>query len=77
MSASKIVLGMPLYGHGFVLRNPDNHGFYDDATSACPPGPYTEEPGTWGYNEVTIVESLCYLIFYQLDTLLCFCPVDL
>ena len=49
---SKLILGMPLYGHGFTLNDPSKHGFYDLAYQPIPAGPYTQQAGTWGYNEV-------------------------
>jgi len=51
-SPSKLILGMPLYGHGFTLSNSNKNGLYEPAYQAIPAGPYTGEAGTWGYNEV-------------------------
>lgn len=43
---------MGLYGRGFLLSDPNNNGLYADAPQPISAGPYTREPGTWGYNEV-------------------------
>lgn len=51
-SPSKLILGMPLYGHGFTLNDPDKHGLYELAYQGSPAGPYTQQTGTLGYNEV-------------------------
>lgn len=49
---SKLILGMGLYGRGFVLNNPADNGFYAGANQPITAGPYTREAGIWGYNEV-------------------------
>ena len=49
---SKLILGMALYGHGYTLDDPNRHDLYDPASQPIPAGPYTQQPGTWGYNEV-------------------------
>lgn len=51
-SKEKIVMGMGLYGHGFTLNDPNQHGLYAPAYQAIPAGPYTGEAGTWGFNEI-------------------------
>lgn len=43
---------MPLFGHGFILNNPANNGLYEIAYQGISAGPYTQQSGTWGYNEV-------------------------
>ncbi|KZS05680.1 Chitotriosidase-1 [Daphnia magna] len=53
---SKIIMGMPLYGRGFVLDNAAVNGFYAPAALPIPEGPYTRQNGTWGYNEVNLRE---------------------
>ena len=45
---------MPLYGRGYTLNDPSKNGFYDSASQPIPAGPYTQQPGTWGYNEVCL-----------------------
>jgi len=49
---AKLILGMPLYGHGFTLNDANKHDLYDLANQPIPAGPFTQQPGTWGYNEI-------------------------
>jgi len=49
---SKLVLGMGTYGRGFLLDDVSNNGLYAPAANPIQAGPYTREPGIWGYNEV-------------------------
>jgi len=49
---SKLILGMPLYGRGWIIANSEINGFYAAATDGLPSGPYTREKGFWGYNEI-------------------------
>lgn len=48
----KINMGMALYGRGFTLDDPKQHGLYAPAKEGIKMGPYTRQDGTWGYNEV-------------------------
>ncbi|EDS25631.1 chitotriosidase-1 [Culex quinquefasciatus] len=50
--ASKLNLGMPLYGRTFTLASASNNGVGAPVTGAGVPGPYTQEPGYVGYNEI-------------------------
>jgi chitinase len=51
---AKLVLGLPLYGRIFKLRNPaGNIGFRNGSEGAGMQGPYVQEAGLWGYNEVS------------------------
>ncbi|KAJ8680394.1 hypothetical protein QAD02_016181 [Eretmocerus hayati] len=54
----KLVLGVPLYGRSFKLDNPSMNGIGAPASQGANPGPYTNEPGMLGYNE--ICENLKY-----------------
>jgi len=48
----KIVMGMPLYGRGFVLNDTEENGLYCGAHAGIPSGPYTRQDGIWGYQEI-------------------------
>ncbi|XP_066964001.1 chitinase-3-like protein 1 [Macrobrachium rosenbergii] len=48
----KLVMGIPLYGRTWTLDDPDQHDFYAPASRPGIRGPYTEEPGYLGYNEI-------------------------
>jgi GH18 family chitinase len=51
---SKLVLGLPLYGRIFKLQNTEcGVGVQKDSDGAGMQGPYVQEPGFWGYNEVS------------------------
>jgi chitinase len=50
--ANKLVLGMGSYGRGWLLDDQAINGFYAPANALIDAGPYTREPGIWGYNEV-------------------------
>lgn len=49
-------MGMALYGRGFTLDDPAQHGLYAPAKDGIKMGPYTRQDGTWGYNEVTLFQ---------------------
>lgn len=49
----KLVLGMGLYGRSFTLQKAENHGLNASAPQKGRAGPYTREPGSLGYNEVS------------------------
>lgn len=50
--ANKIILGMPLYGRGFSLKDPKKNGLDVPVTGKSIAGQFTREPGMMGYNEV-------------------------
>jgi chitinase len=52
----KVAMGVAFYGHSFILQNPSNHGLNDPTQAPSDPGPYTDNLGSLGYNEV---ESEC------------------
>ncbi|KAK3932974.1 Acidic mammalian chitinase, partial [Frankliniella fusca] len=54
---SKVVLGVPFYGHTWTLRDPSNAGVYAAASGPGRAGPYTREAGTIGYNEVCVQQD--------------------
>jgi chitinase len=52
---NKLVLGLPLYGRIFELKNPkEGVGFQKESVGAGMLGPYVQERGFWGYNEVSL-----------------------
>ncbi|XP_023225350.1 probable chitinase 10 [Centruroides sculpturatus] len=48
----KLVLGMPLYGRSFTLKDANKHGLGAYATGPGTAGPVTGEGGMLGYNEI-------------------------
>ncbi|GAB6032464.1 Chitinase 2, variant 2 [Chamberlinius hualienensis] len=56
--ANKINLGLGTYGRTFSLADPRVHGFYAPVYGPGEGGPYTEEAGDLGYNEICEAQSL-------------------
>ena len=54
---NKLVLGLPLYGRIFKLKSTDGVGVQRDSKGEGMQGPYVQEPGFWGYNEVSFCSS--------------------
>jgi GH18 family chitinase len=50
--ASKLLVGIPLYGRTYILADPETHGFGAPIISAGTAGPYTQEAGFLAYYEV-------------------------
>ncbi|XP_035905811.1 chitinase-3-like protein 1 [Anopheles stephensi] len=50
--ASKLTLGIPLYGRTFRLSNPSFDGVGAPVSGVGSPGRYTQEAGSLGYNEI-------------------------
>lgn len=48
----KLVITVPLYGRTFLLKKSSDNGYGAPVLPAGFPGPYTEEDGLLGYNEV-------------------------
>ncbi|CAL8099108.1 unnamed protein product [Orchesella dallaii] len=48
----KLILGVGTYGRGFLLDDQTQTGLYAPAGQPIPAGPFTREPGIWGYNEI-------------------------
>lgn len=57
IAPAKLMMGFPLYGHGFTLSDPAKHAPYDSNEGPMNECPYTLEAGFCGYNE------LCERIF--------------
>lgn len=53
----KLVLGMPLYGRTYTLKDPSEHGFNAPTWGPGESGPFTREPGLLGYNEICTLIS--------------------
>ena len=51
---NKLVLGLPLYGRIFKLKNREGVGVHRESEGAGLQGPYGKETGFWGYNEVSL-----------------------
>lgn len=61
---SKMVLGLGTFGNCWTLDSLDDTGYFASATQAGEPGPYTASLGILGYNEVSGVLAMLYLVFF-------------
>ncbi|XP_042240537.1 probable chitinase 2 [Homarus americanus] len=52
MPSNKIAMGVPLYGRCWTLDDPSQTDYYSSASNPGEPGPWTEEAGMLGYNEI-------------------------
>ena len=54
-------MGIPQYGRGFTLDNPNQNGIKAPAKLPIPEGPYAKLEGAWGYNEVQflVIALIC------------------
>jgi len=50
--ASKLLIGIPMYGRTYTLVNPDDHGLGAPINDSGPAGLYTGERGFLAYYEV-------------------------
>ncbi|XP_063623041.1 acidic mammalian chitinase-like [Cydia splendana] len=57
-SPSKLVLGLGAYGRSFTLTSLDNTGIGAPFDGPGANGPYTEEPGYFGYNEAQYAKEM-------------------
>ncbi|KYN43441.1 putative chitinase 2 [Trachymyrmex septentrionalis] len=48
----KLILGVPFYGRAFTLSNSNNNGIGAPSSGPSLSGPYTQEGGYLGYNEI-------------------------
>jgi hypothetical protein len=53
-------MGAAMYGRGFLLDDPSKNSLHAPASNPIPAGPFSQQEGTWGYNEVTNCTQ-CYL----------------
>lgn len=51
---NKVIEGLPFYGHTYTLKDPNNHGLHAPTSGPGNAGPYTDEKGTIGYNEMCV-----------------------
>jgi len=51
-SPQKLTIGLPLYGRGFKLENPEVKGVHAPAADCGIAGPYTRQKGILGWNEI-------------------------
>lgn len=54
----KIVMGCGFYGKAMILQDPSNNGLMAPVKTANAPGPYTDNIGTLGYNEVEMNKTI-------------------
>ena len=59
-------MGVPTYGRCFTLDLETETGIYAPSSMAGRPGPYTEESGILGYNEVSETVNAKRLIISSL-----------
>ncbi|KAB0801555.1 hypothetical protein PPYR_05909 [Photinus pyralis] len=52
--SSKLVMGIPVYGRTYTLANSQVNGIGVPAPHPGTPGPFTQEEGTIGYNEICL-----------------------
>lgn len=64
----KLILGTPFYGKSYKLTNKARTGLGVPVSGPGPIGPYTQQSGVLGYNEVVyLFNSPCRLFLYQFD----------
>ena len=67
----KLVLGMPLYGRCWKLDDVQNDsGYFASGRKPTKGGPYTNEPGLMGYNEVSTINSKWFEIVKKTNSLI-------
>nr|XP_033321130.1 acidic mammalian chitinase-like [Megalopta genalis] len=52
--ANKIIVGVPFFGMTFTLKNSKNHGVHAPTSGPGIKGPYTNDKGNIGYNEMCV-----------------------
>nr|AHB39935.1 chitinase 2 [Coptotermes formosanus] len=50
--ASKLIVGIPLYGRTYILADPEDHGLGAPINGSGTAGPHTKEPGFLSYYEI-------------------------
>lgn len=64
--ASKLVLGLPLYGRTFTLSDRSRTGINSPVSGGGLAGQHTKEPGFLGYNEVSFNSFIVLLVLILL-----------
>ena len=59
---NKLVIGVPTYGRGFTLDNPDQNGLYAPAGRPSQPGDFTREAGFLAYYEVNSASHYYHIL---------------
>ncbi|KYM95213.1 Chitotriosidase-1, partial [Cyphomyrmex costatus] len=54
-SSKKLIVGVPLYGRAFTLADKNKHGLEAPSIGPATAGPYTQEGGYLGYNEICVL----------------------
>ncbi|XP_078034878.1 endochitinase-like [Augochlora pura] len=52
--AHKLILGVPFYGITFTLKDSSKHGLHAPTSGPGKKGPYTNDEGNIGYNEICV-----------------------
>jgi chitinase len=59
----KVTIGIAFYGHGYTLQDASKHGLGDTAVAPNDPGPYTDNLGSLGYNEICELHTNGTVVF--------------
>ena len=68
-SRCKLVLGMPLYGRSFTLKNKNSHGLGADASGKGKAGDFSDIEGYLSYNEVLQMKTTVSCLSHSLENI--------